>query len=86
VGAGSGGGGKGRRETRWEKGHGRIEEREVLVVEAKELGAYLDDRYAWPGVRCCGVIRRRRWKRDGEGGEDEEQVWVSSVPNGGGDL
>lgn|GEM_PF-3009323 len=49
--------GKERRERRLEKGHGRIEERDVLVVEAKELGAYLREGYGWPGVRGCGLMR-----------------------------
>ena len=68
-------------EVRVEKGHGRIERRELWWVEAEELGAYLEQEYDWPGVRVCGRIRRyrrateaRRWE------EVEEHTWISSMP------
>lgn len=42
------------------KGHGRIERRELWWVEARELGSYLAQEYDWPGVTACGWIRRVR--------------------------
>lgn len=42
------------------KGHGRIERRELWVTPAQELGDYLEQDFDWPGVRFCGLIRRYR--------------------------
>jgi hypothetical protein len=42
------------------KGHGRIERRELWVTPAQELGDYLEQDFDWPGVRLCGLIRRYR--------------------------
>ncbi len=43
-----------------DKGHGRLERREVWVVAAGELGAYLEQEYDWPAVQWCGLVRRYR--------------------------
>ncbi len=63
-----------------DKGHGRLERRELWLVEAQELGRYLEQELHWPGVRACGLIRR--WRRQGLLGPETEaeQVWVTSVP------
>jgi hypothetical protein len=47
------------------KGHGRIERRELWVTPAQELGDYLEQDFDWPGVRLCGLIRRYRrpWRQ-----------------------
>lgn len=42
------------------KGHGRIERRELWVTPAQELGDYLEQEFDWPGLRLCGLIRRYR--------------------------
>jgi len=43
-----------------DKGHGRLERRELWLVPAQELGDYLDQEFDWPAVRFCGLIRRYR--------------------------
>lgn len=47
------------------KGHGRIERRELWVTPGQELGDYLEQDFDWPGVRLCGLIRRYRrpWRQ-----------------------
>ena len=42
------------------KGHGRIERRELWVVPAEELGEYVAQEFDWPDLRLCGLIRRYR--------------------------
>lgn len=42
------------------KGHGRLERRELWVVPAQELAAYLEQDYDWPALRLCGLLRRYR--------------------------
>ena len=42
------------------KGHGRIERRELWVVPAQELGEYLAQEFDWPDIHLCGLIRRYR--------------------------
>jgi hypothetical protein len=63
-----------------DKGHGRVERREVWVVGAGELGPYLERELRWPGVRQVGWIRRYRrpshevaWQQKGV------STWVSSL-------
>ena len=64
-----------------DKGHGRVERRELWWVEAKELGAYLEREYEWPGVTVCGRIRRYRRATDATGWEGiEELTWITSAP------
>ncbi len=61
-----------------DKGHGRVERREIWVVESKELGEYLAQEYRWPDLKWSGRIRRLR-KRIGkeEWEEEREDVWVA---------
>jgi hypothetical protein len=66
------------------KGHGRIERREVWAVRSGELEGYLEQEYGWPAVKWCGRIRRaRRRSHQAEWESVEEHVWVfggHSVP------
>lgn len=59
------------------KGHGRIERRELWAVPSGELGAYLEREYGWPAVAWCGRIRRRRRPSNrSEEASIEEHSWV----------
>jgi hypothetical protein len=42
------------------KGHGRMERREVWLVPAGELSSYLQADFDWPAVQWMGQIRRYR--------------------------
>lgn len=59
------------------RGHGRLEERALWLVESEELGAYLEQEYGWPGWRWCGRIQRRRRKGTQAEWEEEETLWVA---------
>ena len=64
----------------WDKGHGRVERRAVWVVEAGELGPYLERELRWPGVRQVGWIRRSRRSIHAVGWQqDKLSTWVSSL-------
>jgi len=56
----------------WNKGHGRLECRELWLEECGELGEYLEKEYDWPEMEWCGVIKRR-YKKLGEREWKEEQ-------------
>ena len=43
-----------------DKGHGRIERRELWVVAADDMGRYLEEEFGWPAVKWMGQIRRYR--------------------------
>lgn len=61
-----------------DKGHGRIERREIWVVASQELEAYLEEEYDWPAVRWSGRVRRYRrslGQRDWE--SVKEETWVA---------
>lgn len=60
-------------------GHGRIERREVWLVDASELTDYLQQEWGWSGVRLCGRIRRRRKRWTKHQWQEEEHIWVSSL-------
>lgn len=61
------------------KGHGRIERREVWVVGARELGVYLQQEYGWPGLEQVGWARRlSRRLSDSAWQKGEVRTWVSS--------
>lgn len=73
----------GRRPADWvevEKGHGRLERREIWVEPAEELGEYLEREWGWVGLTCCGRVRRWRCRLDGSMEEVEEHTWAASVP------
>lgn len=59
------------------KGHGRIERRELWAVPSGELGPYLEQEYGWPAMAWCGRIRReRRPSRRTEETSVEEHIWI----------
>ena len=63
-----------------DKGHGRIERRELWVVDALDLGVYLHDDFNWPGIRQVGWVQRsRRRLRDRTWRQIETHTWISSV-------
>ena len=63
------------------KGHGRFEIRELWLEGSLELGAYLEATWGWPGLKFCGLVRRRRCRlsRLGKAGgwEEQEVLWAS---------
>ena len=64
----------------WEKGHGRIEKREIWLVDAEEMEGYVHDVFGWKGLRLCGYLRRYRMRSDGEEWEsDTTTTFVSSL-------
>lgn len=63
------------------KNHGRIECREVWLVDSQEMEAYLDHDFGWRAVRLSGRIRRsRRWPGSTQWEQQETYTWVSSLP------
>jgi predicted transposase YbfD/YdcC len=63
-----------------EKSRGRLEIRELWVVEAAELGLYLADEWGWVGVAQIGWLRRWRKKRSHERWKVEQVTVVISQP------
>ena len=64
----------------WDKGHGRIEKREIWLVDAEEMEEYVQDVFGWKGLRLCGYVRRYRMRSDGEEWEsDTTTTFVSSL-------
>lgn len=61
----------------WDKGHGRIECRELWLEECGELGEYLEREYDWPGVKWCGIVRRRRRKLGELAWREEQGIWIA---------
>lgn len=60
------------------KGHGRIERREVWVAPAGELGAYLQEEFGWPEVRLLGQVRRsRRFLHQSEWQSVKTVLWIA---------
>lgn len=47
-------------DIRVDKAHGRLERRELWVVPAGEMTAYLQDEFGWEQVQLMGQIRRYR--------------------------
>jgi len=58
--------------VKWEKAHGRIEKREIWLVDAKEMEGYVQDVFGWKGLRLCGYLRRYRMRIDGEGWQSDD--------------
>lgn len=61
-----------------EKSRGRLEIRELWVVEAGELASYLAEEYGWEGVAQIGWLRRWRKRRGQERWSVEEVTIVTS--------
>ncbi|NPV08097.1 MAG: transposase [Anaerolineae bacterium] len=64
---------------RWDKQRGRLERRELWVVEAGELGAYLEREWNWRGLRQAGLIRRTRVDMATGQTKVETTTWVTSL-------
>ena len=63
------------------KGHGRIECRELWLVDSKAMTAYLAQTLDWRGAQTSGHIRRsRKRSRQGAWESQETYCWVSSLP------
>lgn len=61
----------------WNKGHGRLECRELWLEECGELGEYLEKEYDWPEMKWCGVIKKRYKKLGEREWKEEQEVWVA---------
>ena len=63
-----------------DKGHGRLERRELWTVRADDLGLYLQQDFGWPRVRQVGWIRHfRRRTHERAWTEVATHTWISSV-------
>lgn len=61
------------------KGHGRIERRELWIVNASELEGYMQKEFGWQKMRLVGKIRcSRKRTRDTQWRSQETTTWVSS--------
>lgn len=61
-----------------DKGHGRVERRELWLVPAGNLRTYLQADFAWPAVRYVGLIRRsRRHLRQAEWESVITTFWIA---------
>jgi len=61
------------------KGHGRLEKRELWLVDSPEVGQYLAAYFDWPGLKCCGWIRRSRRPTTASTWHSQEtEIWVCS--------
>jgi predicted transposase YbfD/YdcC len=67
-------------DVQWNKGHGRVECREVWVVASQGLQRYLEQELGWSGVQLSGRIRRSRKHTGKEDWEEQKtHTWVSSL-------
>jgi hypothetical protein len=61
------------------KGHGRIERRELWIVNASELEGYIQKEFGWQKMRLVGKIRcSRKRARDAQWKSQETTTWVCS--------
>ena len=63
-----------------EKQRGRIEERLLWAVAARELEAYLAQDYHWAGIAQMGWLRRWRQTGTTQAAQAEQITWISSLP------
>lgn len=63
-----------------EKQRGRIEQRELWLVEAGTLADFLEQEFGWKNIATVGWIRR--WRKRGDQEEEERTTWVSSLSLG----
>lgn len=62
------------------KGHGRIERREIWLVDASELEDYIQAEFGWKKMRLVGKIRCSRKRTGATQWESQETTtWVSSL-------
>jgi hypothetical protein len=64
---------------RWDKGHGRLEYRELWVVPAGDLGPYLAAEWGWQDSTQIGWIRRYRKRTHDAPWTMEEHTFVTSA-------
>ena len=68
-------------DIQWERQRGRVECREVWMVDSKEMTDYLQEELTWSGAQLSGRIRRSRRHKDATEWESREtHTWVSSLP------
>lgn len=61
-----------------DKGHGRVECREIWLEECPDLGEYVAQEMDWPALKWCGRFRRRRRRIGEEEWEEEtEGIWIA---------
>jgi predicted transposase YbfD/YdcC len=65
----------------WDKGHGRLEYRELWVVAAGDLEPYLAAAWGWQDITQIGWIRRYRTRTCDAHGTMEEHTFVTSAGN-----
>jgi hypothetical protein len=64
------------------KGHGRVERRELWMVPAGDMGAYLHADFAWPHSKWMGQIRRyRRHLHQAEWETVTTTFWIAGGAN-----
>lgn len=63
-----------------ERSRGRLELRELWLVEAGELGSYLAEEWGWQGIAQIGWLRRWRKRRPSELWTVEQVTIVTSRP------
>jgi predicted transposase YbfD/YdcC len=63
----------------WDKGHGRLEYRELWVVPAADLGPYLATEWGWQDITQIGWIRRYRKRTRDAHWTVEEHTFVTSA-------
>jgi uncharacterized iron-regulated protein len=63
----------------WDKGHGRLEYRELWVVPAADLGPYLATEWGWQDITQIGWIRRYRKRTRDASWTVEEHTFVTSA-------
>lgn len=61
---------------RRDKGHGRLECRELWLERCPDLGEYLAQEFDWPALQWCGRFRRRR-KIGAAEWTEEEGLWIA---------
>jgi predicted transposase YbfD/YdcC len=61
-----------------EKGHGRIETRQALVIDDPAIIAWIQERHAWPGLTAIGMMHAER--RGGDQHTSEDRYYLLARP------
>jgi predicted transposase YbfD/YdcC len=61
-----------------DKGHGRIETRQALVIDDPAVIAWIQERHAWPGLQAIGMVRGER--RSGSERTSEDRHYLLARP------
>jgi len=65
-----------------DKAHGRLERRELWVVPAGEMTAYLQDEFGWEHVKLMGQVRRYRRRLHMDHWESvKTTLWIAGGEN-----